>query len=156
VSKESGQYVAQFLTSSGNLISNIGTLDSNYYARPIDDTDVFWVRPNGWSTPEYYYTLAEWQSYSSQDANSVGSPIAINSVDSLVFYYNYSANAVNQDLDAPVIGFDETKYASSVAIPAYSSFVGLLDPNPNPSQYTRTYNKYNGKWLMLNGKRVVQ
>ena len=77
VAKSASQNIAMLLTSGSGLIEDIGAFDSNYYARPIDDTDVFYVRPNGWDTPDYHYTLSEWQTYSGQDANSTGSPYTI-------------------------------------------------------------------------------
>ena len=85
LAKTSAQYAVNF--GSVNDISYLGVLDSNYYARPADDTKSFAITINdSWSTN----TLASWQTITGQDAHSKKSPVKITSYNDIRFEYNPS------------------------------------------------------------------
>ena len=76
-----------------NTPAPLGIFDRNYYARPIDDDDVF---RRYYPTDPWYgvgLTLSQWQAYSGQDVNSHKSPQAITTTDDLQFEYNATTTA---------------------------------------------------------------
>ncbi len=77
--------------SMHNDLATWGTLDSNYYARPIaENTTVLDILPRGDGGTETKMNLAMWQTFSGQDAHSHKSPVTITNVNQLFFAYNYS------------------------------------------------------------------
>ena len=107
----------------GNANDNklFGIADNNYYARPIDDTDVIYTSQP--STGEVYRTLSGWQAYSGQDANSKNSPIIISSENVLKFEYNPSKTSKIISLDYPMIDVLGNKYTGSFSLQPYSSII---------------------------------
>ncbi len=74
VSKELTQKVFTY-ASILNDISSMGTLDSNYYARPLDDNNNIDIYPN---TSSYNkLNLPSWKAFSTKDKYSKKSPVAI-------------------------------------------------------------------------------
>jgi hypothetical protein len=106
----------------------IDTSDFNYVARPIDDDYVFSV-----SQPDYTATLtmAQWRSYTSQDANSISSPISVADTADIDFYYNATSAPVVKSLPYASIDLAGTKYATEYTVPAYGGVVLLKDPDPD-------------------------
>ncbi len=116
-----------------NDISSFGTIDSNYYARPIDDRLVFNVQPTGQSqTPGFYfmYTLEGWQTYSGFDAHSHKSPIALADTADNDFYYNATKTNKIITLYQSMIDVKGIKYMNSITLLPFSSVVLMVDPNP--------------------------
>lgn len=105
-----------------------GTFDYNYYARPIDDDYVFKIYTP--ATGTIYKTLTEWIAYTSEDANSNNSPIAIADTAEIDFYYNFSDVSSDQAV-TDMIDIEATKYAAQYTIPAYYSVTLLEDPDPD-------------------------
>lgn len=127
IAKSASQRALRYQSANGG-VSSFATSNYNYYARPIDDDDVFVL----YVESSLYYTLAQWKTYSGQDANSLGSPINIASVNDLYFYYN--ASAIDDSvftLDVPCIDFEGTKYNSTVTLDGWESVVLLKDPDPD-------------------------
>ena len=129
LSKDANQYVVNLITLQATL-PTMGTFDNNYYARPIDDNQTFYLQPNGWSNPLYHYTLTQWQAYSGQDANSHKSPQAITMTDDLQFEYNATTTAKTVTLSRPMIDVKGTKYAISVTLQPFTSVVLMKDLTP--------------------------
>ncbi|MFA5130830.1 MAG: right-handed parallel beta-helix repeat-containing protein [Patescibacteria group bacterium] len=66
----------------------LGTLNNNYYERPLNDDNVFYIA----IAPIYpRYKLSEWQSAYHQDLNSHISPITITDPNDVRFEYNATA-----------------------------------------------------------------
>jgi parallel beta-helix repeat protein len=127
ISKDANQFVIVF-RSSENDISSFGTADNNYYARPVDDNDVFnTYQP---STGTKYRILSGWQSFTNQDANSQKSPIAIKDTTDINFYYNVTKADKVISLVQPMIDIKGTKYVNSVILAPFTSLVLMVDPNP--------------------------
>lgn len=114
-------------------IPNFGTFDNNYYARPIDDNQVFVTNPYGQTeTPGKFfnYSLSTWKTYSSQDANSNKSPQAITNVNDFQFEYNATTSAKTVALSQPMIDVKGTKYTTSITLQPFTSVVLIKDSNP--------------------------
>ena len=128
-SKDASQYVVNLNTLQATLVT-MGIFNNNYYARPIDDNQTFYLQPNGWNTPEYHYSLSQWQTYSGQDANSHKSRIAITDTADIKFYYNEThANKVIT-LTNPMLDVKSIKYATSITLQPFTSVVLMKDLTP--------------------------
>jgi len=105
-----------------------GISNGNYYARPVDDDDVFYFWPA--ISGDNFKTLSEWQSLSGQDYNSGKSPISpINSSD-IKFEYNASETNKIIVLDRPMIDITGAKFQGSITLIPFTSIVLLNDPEP--------------------------
>lgn len=110
---------------SGRLLANnfstFGTINNNYYAKPMDGNPRFITMVNTFAETER--DSASWRTYTSQDANSVFSKIQLQDEDSIRFYTNPTAAAVTYALSDTLVDVTGTKYNTSVTVPAYSSVV---------------------------------
>ena len=138
VSKSTAQKSIEIDYPLGNT-SSIGTLDYNYYARPIDDTSTIRVWAIGDSASNY--NLAGWQALLGKDTNSKKSPISISSESDIFFDYNTTTSSKTVTLPWPVVDMDGVKHTGNITIDPYSSVIYLKDPNPTPTitTYTLTY-----------------
>jgi parallel beta-helix repeat protein len=119
-SKENSSLVLFFNSKTDN-IPHFGKSDNNYYIWLKDYNEVFYTFSP--FTGKKYRTLAEWQSFSHQDAYSHKTQIAISDTGKIDFYYNVSKiNRIIQ-LSSPMIDIKGTKYAKNVTLAPYSSIV---------------------------------
>jgi hypothetical protein len=119
-----------FYLSRADSLSKTAVIDSNYYAKPINNlTPILLYYP---TTGSLSKTLAQWQSFSSQDANSSISPIAVTDTADIDFYYNASTTPDTIVLDTACIDVTGTKYADTLILAAYTSAVLMVDPDPEP------------------------
>jgi len=125
--KSSSQLSLKFYSGTDD-IPAFGTADNNYYARPVDDDDVFHTYSP--STGSKYRTLASWQSFTSQDRNSKKSPVAVTDTSKIDFYYNPTTSNKTYTLAQPMIDVKGTKYAGSLTLLPYRSVILMPDPNP--------------------------
>lgn len=98
----------------GNLtVSNLGTLDSNYYSHPNYENSIV-----------YYYTtdrsLSAWQTFSGQDAHSFGTPSSVTS-DRALLKYNTSSTAQTFALTGGYSDMKGNYYAGSITLQPYQS-----------------------------------
>lgn len=93
-----------------------GTFDNNYYAKPIDQSTAILANSNP-------YSIAGWQSYSGQDAHSLGSPKAITDTNDLIFEYNASSSPKTISLNANYIDVKNVSYNGSITLQPYMSAV---------------------------------
>jgi uncharacterized repeat protein (TIGR02059 family) len=108
-------------------ISQFGTADNNFYARPIDDKlTVQTILTSGTS----YLTFAGWQSFSGKDANSHASPISLSDTSKIDYYCNTTKTNKAFALALPMIDVKGTKYANSISLLPFTSMVLMVDPNP--------------------------
>lgn len=116
------QYAVVFVTADTlNDIGSFGTVDSNYYARPIDDS--LTIQGTVLARADYYYSLATWQSTYSYDLNSHKSPKAVTSVDSLLFVYNFTDHDSTVLLSKTYIDMADSSYNGSILLTPYTSSV---------------------------------
>lgn len=88
VSKEASQLVAQY-ESNANDLNLYGDIDSNYYARPFDETATIQGVKN--STQGGRFSVNDWKTFSGGlDTHSSGSPITYNT------YTNEKAGGINR------------------------------------------------------------
>lgn len=122
VAKESNQRTLMYVTSSGDsAVRQLGTVNYNYYARPIDDSNTITTQISAWSGPTTYRTLSGWQSYSGLDSNSKKSSKAISSTSDLRFEYNPSGSSKTISLDRNYIDIKGESYSGSLTLQPYSS-----------------------------------
>ncbi len=125
--KEASQLALRFHTVENDL-ALFGTSDNNFWARPIDDDDVFLTHQP--STGTLYRTLSSWQSFTGQDANSRKSPITISDINDIRFEFNASKLNKVITLTKPMIDIKGTKYQNSITLLPYTSAILMVDPNP--------------------------
>ncbi len=98
-----------------------GTIDSNYYARPIADSFSIQSTINGSSlTPR---TLAGWQTYSGIDAHSHKSSKTITDTADIRFEYNATSSDKTISLDANYIDVTGKSYLGTITLAPFSSAV---------------------------------
>ncbi len=114
------QISLQFATIHNNLLS-FGSIDNNYYARPIDDNKTIVATLTG--VIDNIFDLAGWQNYSGSDMHSSKSPKAISNPNDLKFEYNASTSEKTIPLDANYIDITGKSYNGSVSLAPYSSVV---------------------------------
>jgi len=115
-------------------IGSFGVMDSNYYARPLDDsltiqciTHQFNV---GATQVRKNYTLTAWKSAYAKDKYSKKSPktfpVTINPDDSIKFVYNATNAAKTFSLPGTYIDIKNVKYTNSITLQPYASAVLLV------------------------------
>jgi len=131
-----------------------GTADNNYYARPIEDNFVFLTYINN-NIPTYR-TLAEWKTYTGQDANSHKSPktikpYIINSYLSPNKFYNgnFTINASGvscwNNAGSCILSWDNTKLDRGALKLSFNS----AQSTGNTLIYMRVYNISSNKNYIL-------
>ncbi len=145
--KEVTEYAFVFATRVDD-IDLFGTADNNYYARPMDDEKTIVTWTFAWGGVLVYRSLADWQSYSGQDANSNKSPSSVVDVydnrieqnpksiekvvtiddayidiDNIRFEYNASGENRVVLLDEPYINIKGVKFTHSFTLSPYTSMI---------------------------------
>ncbi len=103
-----------------------GTSDSNYYARPLDNSNIIRMFAGGTTV---YYTIAGWNTFTGQDAHSFPSPKAVNSTDSLRFYYNAGSSPLTISLPKNYEDVKGKQFNGTITLDPYSSAV-LIQNGP--------------------------
>ncbi|MFI5185159.1 MAG: PKD domain-containing protein [Chitinophagales bacterium] len=120
VAKASNQFSAVFITNDGTTIpSFFGSSDSNYFARPMAQTGVVETQQGSVSQR----TVAQWQSFISQEAHSKGSPMTITDVNNLRFEYNATSSNKVVNLGATYMDVTGKNYAGTITLAPYTSAV---------------------------------
>jgi len=73
-------------------ITLLGSIDSNYYARPIDD--YLSIQTGTPTAGTVNRTLAGWKTFSGQDANSMPSPFEVSATTNILFDYSVTGKTV--------------------------------------------------------------
>jgi parallel beta-helix repeat protein len=114
--------------STLNDIMYFGNYDSNYYTRPILESNSISANPNNiWVT----YNLEQWQTYSNQDANSHKSPKTINDTSELLFKYNPTSSPVTYTLPFDCIDIKNISYTGTITLAPYTSAVLIKNGSPH-------------------------
>jgi parallel beta-helix repeat protein len=130
-----GWFYADLNNVNSQSISLIGTVDNNYYARPIDDNTTIVTLNSDYS--EVKRTLEGWKTFTGLDVNSKKSPQTITSVNDFQFEYNATTNAKTISLSQPMIDFKGTKYVGSITLQPFTSIVLMKDAKP--AKYSTEY-----------------
>jgi parallel beta-helix repeat protein len=128
ISKQAFQEVWYYRTFVADAPSTMGTSNSNYFARPIDDNKTIhcdFYQSGGAGTQ--YYTLDQWKSYFSLDGSSLKSPITYkaNIADSIRFETNPSSVVKVVSLDASYLDVKGNQYAGTLTLQPFTSVVLL-------------------------------
>lgn len=145
-SRTATQDIAWFRSGVGGLaeLKNFGTpasIDSNYYARPIDDNLTIKVKENQIFYPNR--TLASWVTYSGFDARSNKSPKAITNVNDLRFEYNATNSSVVIPLPYNYIDVRGVSYPGTITLQPYTSAV-LIKNQSNSYHFSTSGNDVTG------------
>jgi len=140
-----------YIYSPMNDIASFGTATNNYYARPIDDANtIFTYQPN---TGYVYRTLASWQSFTNQDANSHKSPFSISSESDIRFEYNATNENKTVILDQNYRDIVNNADHTAVTLGPYTSII-LLKHAAYQSTSTRKSVSGNKKTIVDNGNVI--
>ena len=120
VSRAADQVVVSLNAIAGDF-TTMGVFDQNIYTRPIDD-NITLETVTTYKTSKSH-TLATWQVFLGQDAQTKKGPKAITTLDALRFEYNATDAPVTVALGADYIGVDGTAYKQSVQLAPYASVV---------------------------------
>lgn len=129
MSRNSTSIVGYFKTLTEHH-DDIGDIDSNYYARPVSDNDIIELYVTSLGGNLGYYTLSEWQTFSSLDAHSLGSPVGVSDTSKIKFYYNPTREDSTFTLTDNLLTMDGDKFTGDTVISAYGSAIFLIDPDP--------------------------
>lgn len=162
------QYCLLAMTYEDHDVDEFGIFDNNYYARPIDQDDVirtFEHSPfNPWTGTGL--TIAQWQTYSGQDANSSASLVAVTDTLDIHFIYNDSTVAKSYTLSAPMKDVANADYSGTINLEPFTSRILLgagtvteseapPDPeDPDPPAVTGGFKKSGNKFIKHNGKFI--
>jgi len=121
-----------------NNINTFGTLDNNYYAKPIDASTSITSQQN---IANGEMTLSKWQSISGKDGSSRESPKSVSDTRDIRFEYNASTQSKTIGFDANYLDVKGNSYNGSITLAPYSSAVLIrtgestvnLLPAVNPS-----------------------
>jgi hypothetical protein len=125
VARTSDQYTLAY-GSSQTSISSIGTLNYNYYSRPINDANSLSMWKPPWGTypwPGVPISFATWKSLSGKDSNTLQSPKSITNVNDLLFEYNPTKINKVVTLSGNYIDIKGASYSGSVTLQPYTSIV---------------------------------
>lgn len=124
------QNLCMAVSSRYNDINNLGTIDYNYYCRPLSDNNTFDIDSNSAGANHYLTNLAGWRAIlTNYDAHSHASPISITNTSALLFQYNPTATPVTIPLSFKYIDMTGKTYNGSVTVAAYSSVI-LIQNGP--------------------------
>lgn len=104
-----------FYESISLSVSNLGTMDSNYFSHPFDETKIV-----KWNTTNY--TLPDWQAFSSQDVHSLGTPSGVTSATALL-KYNTSDTAQTFVLSGTYIDITGAVYYNYIVLQPFTSAI---------------------------------
>jgi parallel beta-helix repeat protein len=126
-------YLASQTTAAGP-VATMGAIDSNYYARPINDSMVLTSRNLGGGVTSHSRT--SWKAAFTYDDYSPYSPVTFTDVDSTDYYIVFIYNPTNADSTVDLIdGASYTTvtgddYSESVELAPYTGLVLLRTPDP--------------------------
>jgi len=123
VAKTRSQKVMIIMSTTDDL-SSLGTLDSNYLARPIDDNVTIQSSINGYTTITDR-TLSGWKSYSGYDVHSRTSPKGITDVNDCMLVYNATSSTVTKSISNICIDMASNSFNGTITLPPYSSAILL-------------------------------
>lgn len=134
-SKYADQLVAQFELKTNN-ISTMGTLDSNFYCRPIlepqnleatgyrgvpfNDGGIVWTTITG--SGQRFRSLDKWKIFSGQDLHTKKTPVRIDT-NNIRFEYNANAASKRIPLDGIYIDVENNIYYPEITLLPYSSAI---------------------------------
>lgn len=130
-SKTATQKAASYETRVDD-ISLFGTIDSNYYCRPIDDNLTIQTAINNYATFNQR-SLAMWKVYQpAYDIHSQKSPATVTNVNQIFFCYNATDHDSTITLPGNYIDVKNVVYPGVITLTAYTSAVLINTGTNNP------------------------
>ncbi len=111
------------VASLHNDVTSFGTIDFNYYVRPLGNGLVFDADPTNAGGSHNLYSFKDWQTYSGYDAHSHKAPITIKNVSDLRFEYNATSFSKTVSLSGEYIDVTGKSYQGTIEIAPFSSAV---------------------------------
>lgn len=125
VAKELTQLAFWGRLDAGRSWTTVGTLNNNYYARPISDATPIKAMVNLWDAAPI--SLSAWKTLTGQEAASLSSPFAISSTNDILFDYN--TTLVNKTVTSLVDYYDLDGIAvTEYTLLPFTSIILLLNP----------------------------
>ena len=115
-------------------LSQFGTSDYNFFARPVNNDNYIEVWKNAWGWApgdRMAYNLSEWQSLFGKDSHSSTTSVTVSDPDKIRFEYNASTSSKVVSLDGSYVDVKGAKYNGSITLAPYTSAVLMVDPNPS-------------------------
>jgi parallel beta-helix repeat protein len=137
--KTTSQNVMYFHTTNNDDMTLFGISDSNYYARPMDDNLTFRLSQPALGTIQK--SLASWQAFSHQDANSKKSPMAITDLNDIQFEYNATKAPATISLSGKYICLDGKIVEGSITLQPYCSVILMKYSTPTAINSLPNVNK---------------
>lgn len=143
-------YQSYYESLTGVLIA-----DSNYYARPIDQTDIIATTTSG---PYAYttYTVAQWQTLTGGDAHSHAGSATVSDTANIHFVYNSTSLTKYYVVSATMVDVIGTSYLGNISLAPWSSLVlmgaGTVTP---PSNLTLKVTRNTGGKLLRNSSGKI-
>lgn len=113
-----------YLVSTEENLSSFGTINNNYYGRPMDSSGNMFMT----SQPSATYvnrTFAGWKTYLSQDAASSLSTKALSAETDIAFAYNATSSPVNINFDWQGLDVTGAVVLTTATVGAWSSLVSF-------------------------------
>ncbi len=127
IAKSTSEYAAYY-ESVVNNIQLAAVYDYNYYSCPVNDNVTIWAQqPSEYGGSNQYKTLAQWQTFSGNDAHAKKSPETIPSASDLQFAYNNTTSNSLVPLAQPMIDITGKAYTGRVTLSPFTSIVLLAD-----------------------------
>ena len=160
------QLIALVNTGSNNM-STWGSIDSNYYCRPIKEPQgiVTSGYPNSPTLVDYpgggiiqgadfkFYSLDIWKTLSSQDANTIKTPVTDIDLNNTLFIYNPTNSSMSIPLNGTYANVKNQLFNSSITLLPYSSAI-LLKKTGTSTSCSATGTILREQWNRVNGTAV--
>jgi hypothetical protein len=143
IDRQQGSFQEQaisLLRTTGQMLVTLicgGTLDNNYYCRPLNETNTFQLIK---TTGNQNTTLAGWQSAAQKEWSSKKSPKTITNINSLRFEYNLTTSNKTVSLGAAYIDVKGVSYPTSITLAPFTSAV-LIPQSGGTPRWQRTQQK---------------
>lgn len=109
-----------WLASYHSDLPSFGVIDSNFYARPIDDN--LTIVGTLYGVNDAKYSLPMWRTFSGYDLHTSRSPTSISNVGQLFFAFNPNNYDSTLNLGSNTyVDVSNTSYTGNVVLPSYSS-----------------------------------
>lgn len=125
ISKSATQQSFLLISAEENL-STFGTIDNNYYCRPLDDSGTLFTTSQP-SAPYVQRTFSSWKTYLGKDGNSRQSPKVLTSGDDLAFAYNASSSPITVTLPFPGVNASGNRVLTTTTLQPWTSVVVFKD-----------------------------
>ncbi|MEO8765341.1 MAG: PA14 domain-containing protein [Ginsengibacter sp.] len=117
------QLTAEVSTKLDDVNVFFNVLDSNFYARPIDDNVTFFIQLNSF-TSFLHYNMDQWKSYVSvKDHHSKKSPKSVTKLEDMRLEYNATTESKTISLDGTYMDVRNVLHKGTITLAPYTSII---------------------------------